>query len=194
MRAVIGGDDALRQRVAWALSQILVTSTKTNKMAQGMSNYYDLLLYNAFSKYEDLLISVTYHPVMGRYLSYMGNRKANPKKNRYPDENFAREIMQLFTIGLWQLNSDGTRVLDIDGEPVPTYSNADITELARVFTGFWLPNTRFGRMDWSKFDEPMSISLSQHDEQSKEALNGYITVPKNLNPDNEIEYVIRRLA
>lgn len=193
MRAVLRGDDRLRQRVAWALSQIIVTANGNNRLTQGSANYYDLLLKNAFSSYEDLLIDVTFHPVMGRYLSYMGNKKPNAKKNQQPDENYAREIMQLFTIGLWQLNLDGSRKLDNNGDWIPTYSNNDITELARVFTGFWLSDTRFSKIDWEKFATPMSISDRHHDRQSKSLLDGQIQIEAKMNPETEIHYTIRKL-
>ena len=174
MRTVLNSNDQLRQRVAWALSQLFVISNRTNKLTEATANYYDVLLNGAFSDYESLLLNVTYHPLMGRYLSYIGNRKANVKKNRFPDENFAREVMQLFTIGLWMLNDDGSQLLDDDGNPIPTYSNDDVKELARVFTGFKLADERFGKIIWDKYDQPMQISAWHHDRGSKLALNGII--------------------
>ncbi|MGJ8652763.1 MAG: DUF1800 family protein [Opitutaceae bacterium] len=134
----IHADDQLRQRVAFALSEILVVSDDASAIEGqpvGMSNYYDIFVRNAFGSYRDILDEVTYHPCMGLYLSHMTNRAPDPTIGRFPDENYAREIMQLFTIGLWMLNTDGTRILDPQGEPIPTYTNFEISELARVFTG-----------------------------------------------------------
>ncbi len=130
--------DPLRQRMAFALSEILVISDTNGGLdgnPVGMLNYYDMLLEHSFGNYRELLEAVTYHPCMGVYLSHRGNLPADPAINRFPDENYAREIMQLFSIGLWMLNDDGTRQLDEFGQPIPTYDNSDITNLASVFTG-----------------------------------------------------------
>lgn len=194
LRAVLSGDDLLRQRVAWALSQILVVSNRTNVLTEASANYYDMLLDGAFGQYEDLLLNVTYHPVMGRYLTYMGNTKANESKNIVPDENYARELMQLFTIGLWQLHDNGHQKRDSNGEPVATYTNEDIRTIASMLTGFWLNKTRFGKIDWSRFDEPMVIHRKHHDRHKKLALNGYIKVAAGTEPNTEIEYLIKSLA
>jgi uncharacterized protein (DUF1800 family) len=135
--------DPLRQRVAFALSQILVISDRPEQLGpeqRGMANYYDLMVKHAFGNYRDLLYDVALHPAMGIYLSHVGNRKADSTKQTFPDENFAREIMQLFSIGLWELNPDGSRQLGPEGRPIPTYDNRDITELARVFTGLSFGN------------------------------------------------------
>ena len=104
------GDDLLRQRVALALSEIFVISTETDAIygvANGAADWYDMLLRNAFGNFRDLLQDVTLHPLMGSFLSHAGNRKTDLSQNRFPDENYAREIMQLFTIGLFLLNDDG---------------------------------------------------------------------------------------
>jgi len=194
LRAVLNGDDQLRQRIAWALSQILVVSNKTNVLTEASANYYDMLLDNAFGNYEDLLLNVTYHPIMGRYLTYMGNTKANEKSSIVPDENYARELMQLFTIGLWQLDDNGNQKLDAGGEPIATYTNEDIRAIARMLTGFWLNNTRFGHINWNQFDEPMIIHKKHHDRTDKKALNGYITVAAGTKPSEEIDYLIKSLA
>lgn len=128
--------DQLRQRVAWALAQIFVVAPDDATMShtEMYVNYYDIFVRHAFGNFRDVLREVTYSPVMGDYLTYKRNR-AFDSDGVYPDENYAREIQQLFTIGLWKLNTDGTRVLE-DGAPVPTYSNRDIMNFARVFTGF----------------------------------------------------------
>ncbi len=130
--------DQLRQRVALALSEILVVSDRSDLQSYpwGIANYYDVLVSNAFGNYHDLLMDMTLHPSMGYYLSHINNPRTLPDFNIHPDENYAREIMQLFTIGLYELNQDGSRKIDpATGEWIPTYDNDDITELAKVFTG-----------------------------------------------------------
>jgi len=175
--------DPLRQRVAFALSEILVTSDRPETLAvdqSGMANYYDIFVEHAFGNYLDILKEVAMHPVMGVYLSHLGNQKANPALKIHPDENFAREIMQLFTIGLWELNTDGTRKTytvghPYAGQPIPTYSNADITELARVFTGLtWGDSPGFNPNNLINGDrlQPMKIYDAYHDCDPKTLLGG----------------------
>lgn len=194
MRAILSGNDLLRQRVTWALSQILVTSTEVNALAQGISNYYDTLSNNAFYRYDEILLAVTYHPIMGRYLSYLGNKKPDFKNNITPDENYAREIMQLFTIGLWELNIDGTLKHDANGNNIPTYDNKDITELSRVFTGFHLQGEDFGKNNWGKYILPMQISKQHHDYTAKSVLDTRIRIEKGLNAQTEIALTIDALS
>ncbi|MEO8615259.1 MAG: DUF1800 family protein [Luteolibacter sp.] len=180
-RGAVAGPDQLRQRIAFALSQILVTSRRDANLADrplAMAGYYDIFIRNAFGNYRDILGEVTRHPVMGRYLSHIGNQKARPEINQFPDENYAREIMQLFTIGLWQLNPDGTRKVDSSGKFIPTYDNGDITAMARVFTGFW-----FGGLSWnnggntdSQYTVPMSMWAEKHDFDAKQMLGG-LSIP-----------------
>jgi uncharacterized protein (DUF1800 family) len=129
--------DLLRQRTAYALSQILVTSINSDlrDWADCLSSYYDIFVTNSFGNYKDILMQVTKHPAMGYYLSHLNNPREDTENNIHPDENYAREIMQLFTIGLHQLNPNGTLMTDGNGNPIPTYNNDDIKELAKVFTG-----------------------------------------------------------
>jgi len=131
--------DQLRQRVAFALSEILVVSDQNTNLglygAEALAYYYDILVRNAFGNYRQLLQEVTLSPAMGMYLNMIGNRRADLSQNVHPDENYAREINQLFSIGLVMLNPDGTPVLD-GGVPVPTYGQAQITAFAQVFTGW----------------------------------------------------------
>lgn len=134
---IMTSDDHLRQRIAQAYSQIFVISEKSNLQLNGpgMASYYDMLYQNAFGNFRDLLYDVSLHPCMGMYLSHINNPKSDAANNIHPDENYAREIMQLFSIGLFELNQDGTRKLDQQGNPIPTYSNDDIKEYAKIFTG-----------------------------------------------------------
>jgi uncharacterized protein (DUF1800 family) len=133
------GQDQLKRRVAFALSQIFVISLQDANLQnfrRGVASYLDMLTRNAFGNYRQLLQEVTLHPMMGLYLSHLRNRKEDPATNRVPDQNYAREVMQLFSIGLYQLNLDGTLVLGGTGQPIETYGPDDIIGLSRVFTGF----------------------------------------------------------
>jgi len=132
----IDAPDQLRQRMAWALSQILVVGEAGNIHPQNNEKwlkYYDIFVRNAFGNYRDILEEVTYSPHMAYYLTYEKNQKE--ENGIFPDENYAREIMQLFTIGLWELNNDGTFKLDNNNNLIPTYSNDEVAEFAKVFTG-----------------------------------------------------------
>jgi len=168
-RNAIGAEDQLRQRVAFALSQILVVSRRDANLeekSEAMANYYDTLIRHALGNYRDLLRALTFHPAMGWYLSHAGNQKADPSIPRYPDENYAREIMQLFTIGVWELNPDGSRKLDGAGEPIPTYDNDDVSELARTFTGLYFASPwGWGGGGWADehFIQPMVMYPERHD-------------------------------
>lgn len=138
-RHAIAGEDQLRQRVAFALSQIFVVSLADScgaDQSEGLASYVDMLHARAFGSYRELLEAVTLHPIMGCYLSHLKNQKEDPVSGRVPDENYAREIMQLFSIGLTQLNMDGTPKLGPNGRPLETYTAADVSGLAKVFTGF----------------------------------------------------------
>ena len=137
-RNVLGGNDQLRQRMAFSLSQIFVVSDQ-NGAIEGvpttLAHYYDLLSLNAFGSYRTLLGEATLHPSMGRYLSMHKNRKPDAALNIQPDQNYAREIMQLFSVGLVRLNIDGSRML-AGGQPIPAYNTDTIRGFAHVFTGW----------------------------------------------------------
>lgn len=151
-RQAITGQDQLRQRVAWALSQILVVGEQ-DSVRNGA--YYDLLAANAFGNYRQLLEDVTLSPAMGQWLSHIGNQKEDAATGRLPDENYARELMQLFTIGLWELNPDGTRKLN-NGQPIPTYGPEDIRGMAKVLTGWSYANCDVVRESWYCFKSARS--------------------------------------
>jgi uncharacterized protein (DUF1800 family) len=171
----VSGEDQLRQRAAFALSQIFVISYvdgTVGNQPRGVASYYDMLGEKAFGNYRDLLEGVALHPMMGIYLSHLRNRKE--EGSRVPDENFAREVMQLFSIGLYQLNQDGS----VKSGNVETYTHDDIVGLARVFTGFsWYAGsdrstTRFNggnphpERDW----RPMQAYNSFHSTSEKKFL------------------------
>lgn len=171
--------DVLRQRVAFALSEIFVISDRPDVLSnqpRGMLNFYDVLVRGAFGNARDLLKNVALHPCMGAYLSHLKNRKADPELGTFPDENFAREIMQLFSIGLWELNADGTPKLDNLGQIIPTYDNVAITNFARVFTGFSFGGPRGGNFWWPPEDwnHPMRMWDEYHDMAQKTLLNGVV--------------------
>ncbi len=181
MRNLINGRDQLRQRVAWALSQIMVVSFRNvqnlNRNGVILADYYDTLARHALGNFRDLLRAVSVHPAMTFFLSSLGNDKADPANNQFPDENYAREVMQLFTIGLWELNPDGEQRKDAAGNPIPTYDNADIEELARVFTGLWFQgkpwpdqNQRMGA-EWLT-DFPVVMYEDRHDRGAKKLFHG----------------------
>lgn len=134
----INGPDQMRQRVAFALSEFLVVSERgpLYRVPLAVASYNDLLAQGAFGNYRDLLEDVTLHPAMGVYLSMVGNQKPDTALNIRADENYARELLQLFSIGLVQLNPDGTQKLDAQGQPVPTYDQSVVENFARVFTGW----------------------------------------------------------
>jgi uncharacterized protein (DUF1800 family) len=152
-KQAITGPDQLRQRVTWGLSQIFVVGDVNNMRN---SAYYDVLAQNAFGNFRTLLEDVTLSPAMGYWLSHIGNRKEDPATGRLPDENYAREVMQLFTIGLWKLNPDGTRQLDGLGKPIPTYGQEDIRGMAKVLTGWSYAGCNPSIEAWYCFDSARS--------------------------------------
>ncbi|MGB2454381.1 MAG: DUF1800 family protein [Akkermansiaceae bacterium] len=178
--------DQLRQRMAYALSQILVVNFQGGSVIGDnyliQARYYDIFTTGAFGSYRNALEKVTYNPAMGFYLSHLNNRKSDDPVNptRFPDENFAREIMQLFTIGLWELNLDGSRKLDEEGNFIPTYGNQTITEMAKVFTGMSHSTTNNGRAATSFYDVArgndylydMKVWDEEHETGPKSIING----------------------
>jgi len=174
-RQIIQSDDQLRQRVAFALSEILVVSAHDGLSSEqfGLSGYYDLLIKHAFGNYRDLLEDITLNPVMGEYLSMKGNRKPEPQENIQPDENYARELLQLFSIGQVLLNDDGTAQLDDGGVPLPAYNQTTIENFARVFTGWHFANAEEFRWPQNKdYLSPMIAWQNYHDTDEKTLLSG----------------------
>lgn len=135
---LLRGGNGVRKRIALALSEFFVVSANRLDVvwpAHAMGAYWDILNRNAFGNFRRLLEDVTLSPAMAAFLDTLGNRKEDPQSGRVPDENYAREIMQLFTIGLFELNIDGS-LRTRNGQPIETYSNSDVEGLARVFTGY----------------------------------------------------------
>ena len=168
--------DQLRQRMAFALSQILVISDRDATLSgdwAGTAEYWDILATHAFGNYRDLLQAVSLSPQMGRYLSHLRNRRANPDTGTEPDENYAREVMQLFSIGLVQRNDDFSPILDPEGELLNTYDQDDIAAMARVFTGFtYAGSTSFTNGPANYL--PMMCFQSQHDDQPKTVFDVFV--------------------
>jgi uncharacterized protein (DUF1800 family) len=136
---LIASPDPVRKRLAYALSQFFVVSTNGIEIqwqSNAVAAYWDVLNRNALGNFRQLLEDVTLNPAMGVYLSTLDNRKEDTRTGRVPDENYAREVMQLFTIGLNELNNDGTKKIGTTGQPIETYTNSDVSNLARVFTGY----------------------------------------------------------
>ncbi|MEO7755160.1 MAG: DUF1800 family protein, partial [Dokdonella sp.] len=164
--------DQLRQRVAFALSELFVVSEQNALLSQfpkGIGYHYDLLVNEAFGNFRQLLEDVTLSPAMGVYLNMMANQRANSAQNIHPDENYAREINQLFSVGLVMLNTDGTTKLDSSNHPIPTYAQNTIAAFAHVFTGWnWYDCTDFVNCgpDWTastNFLHPMAAFAAYHD-------------------------------
>lgn len=162
---LITAPDQLRQRVALALSEYFVVSAEglsSQWVSFSMAAYWDLLCQHAFGNFRTLLEAITLNPAMGMYLSARGNQKENPTTGRAPDENYAREIMQLFTIGLYELNTDGTLKKNGSGKPIETYNQDTITNLARVFTGWDVDTTTSNSTDPTQYRLPMRLIPERH--------------------------------
>jgi uncharacterized protein (DUF1800 family) len=162
-RQLIVEPDQLRQRVGFALSEIMVVGIagiNLNWKQFAAAGYVDVLLDNAFGNFRTLLDAITTNAAMASYLTFLGNRKANAATGAVPDENYARELMQLFTLGLYQLNMDGTNKLSA-GNPLETYAQADVSGLARIFTGLSLANSTSTTPDRYRLPLVMNASLNE---------------------------------
>jgi uncharacterized protein (DUF1800 family) len=191
----VNGRDQLRQRMAWALSQILVISDDPDVLvndAVGCAEYYDILVRNALGNYRQLLEEVTLSPQMGKYLSMIYNRKADPLENTRPDENYAREVLQLFSIGLMRLNPDGTPVLDGSGNPIPTYDQSVVEAFARVFTG-WAYGDTNSFWDYSDSFVPMQNFVEYHDQEAKTILDGQV-LPAGQSGEEDLRLALDAIS
>jgi len=199
-RQAISEPDQLRQRVTFALSQIFVVSLLDPAVdTRAAASWYDMLQRNAFGNFRTLLDEVTLHPMMGRYLTYLGNEKEDAAGTRTPDENYAREVMQLMTIGLVELNADGTPRLN-GTEQIPAYTTADIAGLAKVFTGIsWYStspnNTTFfgGAAHSDRSVLPMVFYPNYHSTSAKTFLG--VTIPASTTADvaSDVRIALDRL-
>jgi len=185
--------DQLRQRFAFALSEILVVSDTgpLNNNGRILADYYDNLVDSCFGNYRDILKQVTLTPAMGLYLDMLANDLGNDATGIHPNENYAREIMQLFSIGLYRLWPDGSLVLDSNGNAVPTYDQNVITGMARVFTGWtWGQALSSGRLPTnfnpsSNYLDPMVLVPSHHEPGKKSLLDNVVIPPAAVSFVND---------
>jgi len=177
LKSAVTGPDQLRQRVAFALSEIFVVSDQNgdlNNQPFGMAGYYDMLVNEAFGNFRQLLGDVTLSPVMGVYLNMLLNDKPNASTGTSPNENYAREVMQLFTVGLNKLNPDGTLLLDSQNRPIATYDQNVVVGLAHVFTGWgFAGNPQFDFYP-QNFRAPMAAFPDHHDTGQKRVLDNVV--------------------
>ncbi|MGH8285066.1 MAG: DUF1800 domain-containing protein, partial [Steroidobacteraceae bacterium] len=196
LRHALHAPDQLRQRVAFALSEIMVISQLSPLVAYpwGSASYYDLLAQNAFGSFRELMEDVTLHPAMGVYLSMLGNQKPDLARNIRPDENYARELMQLFTVGLVELNIDGSVKHDGQGRPIPTYDQAIIEGFAHVYTGWTYSgalNFAVARPTIQNQTVPMQAYAEQHATGAKRVLTypgaALTQIPAGQSPARDLE-------
>ena len=184
----VSNPDQLRQRVAFALSQIFVTSIQKLIWNDNMVLFQNMLLADAFSNYRQIMADVTLSPAMGQYLDMANNAKAVPAAGAVANENYARELMQLFTIGTKILNQDGSVQYDANNLAIPTYSQFTITEFARVFTGWTYAPAPGNPVQWDSYissNGPMVPYAPQHDAGSKQLLTGYVS-PAGITPQQDL--------
>ena len=184
----LNNPDQLRQRVALALSQIMVVSSVEIYEAYGLADFQNMLLNDALGNYRTLLQDVTLSPVMGHYLDMANSDQTNPTNGTVPNQNYAREVLQLFSIGLVQLNQDGSQQLDATGAPIPTYAPPTIVGFATVFTGWTYPPRPGASSNWTNpinFDGQMVSFPNHHQSGTKLLLNGY-TVPTGQTPEQDL--------
>lgn len=187
------GTDQLRQRMLFALSQIFVVSTNKNVNGEELIPWVRLLSRNAFGNYRTLLKEVTLSPTMGKFLDLANSMKASATSS--PNENYPREVMQLFSIGLWELNQDGSLMLDAQGQPIPTYDQTTVRELARALTGWTYPTRPGGTpnvSNWEYFVGFMEARPAYHDTGAKTLLDGQV-VPAGLSVEQDLEAVLDNL-
>jgi uncharacterized protein (DUF1800 family) len=193
--------DQLRQRVKLALSEIFVISVADPNIDElAAASFYDMLGANAFGNFRTLLEQVSLHPMMGVYLTWIANQKEDPTTGRHPDENYAREVMQLMTIGVFQLNNDGAVKVDQTGAPIPTFSADDIGGLAKVFTGYsWYSpapsaNTFLGRSrDATATLRPMIPYPAFHSVSAKTFLGKTIPASGIADPAGDLKIALDAL-
>jgi uncharacterized protein (DUF1800 family) len=187
-QTAINGSDQLRQRVAFALSEMFVVSTQAIP-GQAIPQFHNALANDAFGNFRTIMQDVTLSPAMGDYLNMLNS--AAPAAGQIANENYARENMQLFTIGLDQLNQDGSLQLDGSGNPVPAYSQAQVQAFARAYTGWTFANASGGAPTkfpnpMANYNDPMAAVESQHDTTSKILLNG-TTLPAGGTAEQDLK-------
>jgi uncharacterized protein (DUF1800 family) len=202
----LGGADQLRQRVAFALSQTFVVSGVEIRQPSALAPYLNILADNAFGNYRDLLEKITLNPAMGDYLDMVNNDKPSRDGKFKPNENYAREVLQLFSIGLYQLNTDGTLKRDAKGQPIPTYTQDTIGNFARVFTG-WTYAPKDGatpkKHNPRNYLVPMALyrvngADTNHDKDAKQLLSYpgavYSTLPANQDGETDLKQALDNIS
>lgn len=187
--------DQLRQRVAFSLSEMFVVSQNKSILSQfpfAMGNYYDMLGRDGFGNFRQLLEDVTLNPMMGEYLDLRGNQKADPSRNLNPNENYAREVMQLFTIGLNQLWPDGTLKLDATGRPIPTYDQNVVIGVARALTGWDYHQTGTSGLPAIDYMNQMTPIPQYHEPGTKQILDG-VVIPAGGSNASDLKTVLDAL-
>ncbi len=188
----ITNDDQLRQRVAFALSQLWVVSQDTVTPAYAFPPYWRIFREQAFGSYRDVIRAVTLSPAMGRYLNMANNNKGNAAKGTSPNENYARELLQLFTLGLVQLNADGSLVVDAHGVPIPTYDQAIVTNMAKALTGWTYPTAPGAtpkNNNPAYYAGDMFAVAANHDTSAKVIFGG-VTIPAGQSAEQDLDSVI----
>jgi uncharacterized protein (DUF1800 family) len=190
----IAGTDQLRQRVAFALSEIFVVSAVSDHAAYAFPPYWRVFRDNAFGNYRQIIRAVTLSPAMGTYLNMANNNKGNSAKGTAANENYARELMQLFTLGLTQLNMDGTPVL-VNSVPVPTFNTSVVTNMAKVLTGWTYPTapgaTPKNNNPQYYFGEMIPVD-AEHDTSAKTIFNN-VTIPAGQSAEMDLESLLNAL-
>lgn len=182
--------DSMRKRVALGLSEFFVASMQSAEFtwrSHAYAQYWDILVKNAFGNFRQLLEDVTLSPAMGYYLNTKGNQKEDVATGRVPDENYGREVMQLFSIGLYKLNIDGSVQTDVNGKKLESYTQSDVTNIARVFTGYDFDTSDGVRItpvgatytieSQTYTTKPMSLNASRHSTLASTFLG--TTIPAN---------------
>jgi uncharacterized protein (DUF1800 family) len=185
----LGKDDQLRQRTAWALSQLFVVSGIEANMAYGMIDYQQMLRDNVFGNFRTLMSKVTLHSAMGRMLDMVNNLKPDATRGIEPNENYARELLQLFTLGLYQLNNDGSLKRAANGLPLDTYTQEDVENLAHVMTGWTnptVPGQQPRDLNRTSNTKGYMEERSQHHEQSTKTVLG-VAIGSNLSQGARLE-------
>lgn len=191
----VTNQDQLRQRVAFILSQIWVVSQQSGvPQAYAYPPYWRIFRDNAFGNYKDLIKAVTLSPAMGRYLNMANNNKADPATGSVPNENYGRELMQLFTLGLTKLNPDGTPIVQ-SNLPAPTYGPADVTAMSQALTGWTYPTAPNAK---AKANNPayytgQMLSVDVEHDKSAKTLFGNVTIPAGQTADQDLDAVIDAL-
>jgi len=192
----VAGQDQLRQRVAFALSEIWVVSAQSGvRPAYAYPPYWRILRDNAFGNYRDIIKAVTLSPAMGRYLNMANNNKANPAKDTAANENYAREMMQLFTLGLYQLNADGSQLLGQNQAPVPTYDQNVVTNMAKVLTGWTYPTPSgaTAQHDNTAYYIGQMYPVEHNHDTTQKTIFGNVVIPAGQTAEQDLESLLDAL-